>query len=67
MKLPTRDAGNQPVDVGLLDAQRPRPLRAIVQRLRPRTLLDIPPHGIGEHFIDAAVFRLRRALDFLEQ
>jgi hypothetical protein len=55
--------GNQPVDVGLLDAQRPRPLRAIVQHLRSRTLFNIPPHGIAEHFSDTAVFRLRRALE----
>ena len=59
--------GNQPIDVGLLDSECFRPLRAIVQEFRPRTLFDIPLNGIGEHLIDTAVFSLCRKLDFREQ
>jgi len=59
--------GNQAVDVRLFDAECLRPLRAIVQQLRPRTLFDIPLHRVGEHFIDAAVFRLCRGLDLRQQ
>jgi len=59
--------GNQTVDVTLFDAECLRPLRAIVQEFRPRTLFDIPPYGIGEHFIDAAVLRVCRTLDFRQQ
>ena len=59
--------GNQTVNVRLLDAECLRPLRAIVEQFRPRTIYDIPLYGIGEHFIDAAMFRLRRALDFRQK
>ena len=55
---------NQTVYVGLFNAECLSPLRAVVQQLRPRTFFDIPLHRVGEHFIDAAVFRLCRALDF---
>lgn len=50
---------NQMVNVRLFDAEYLRPLRAIVQKLRPRTLFDVQLHGIAEYFIHAAVFRLR--------
>jgi len=58
---------NQTVDVRLFDAECLSPLRTIVQQLRPRTVFDIPPRGISEDFIDAAVFRLCRTLNFRQQ
>ena len=58
---------NQTVDVRLFDAECLNSLRTVVQQFRPRTLFDIPPRSIGEHFIDAAVFRLRRTLNFRQQ
>jgi hypothetical protein len=58
---------NQTVDVRLFEAECLSPLRTIVQQLRPRALFDIPPRGISEHFLDAAMFRLRRTLNFRQQ
>jgi len=58
---------NQTVDVRFFDAECLSPLRTIVQQFRPRTLFDIPLHRVGEHFIDAAVFRLCRGLDLRQQ
>lgn len=40
--------GNQTVNVRFFDAECLRPLRAMVQEVRPRTLFDIPIHCVND-------------------